>query len=306
MNVLRFELLTKVLFMMASTESLTSNVEKQAVRSPNFLYIGTSKAGSTWIYDVLSAHSDVYIAPGKGTYFFSHHFDRGFAWYGEHFARAVSQKVVGEISHAYLYSSEAAERIAVTIPAAKLMVCLREPIERAFSAYLDVVKNGRFTGTFEESLDFDPEILGRGNYATALEPFLERFNRHQIHASVFDDLKANPQQFADEVFQFLEIDSYAILPKMRKKMMPAARPRWAFATRIAKQSARFLERIGLKQLRGQLKRTRWMRHALYQPYDKLPDIATQTKERLRNHFRDGVRRLDEMLSVNLSKRWGYT
>ena len=74
---------------------------------------------------------------------------------------------------------------------------------------------------------------------------------------------------------------------------------------LAKKSARFLEQIGLKQLRGRLKRSRWLRHALYQPYDKLPEISSATKARLREHFRDDVRRLDEMLDLQLAKRWSY-
>ena len=291
--------------MSASELERRTSVAPAAMCLPNFLYIGTSKAGSTWIYDVLSAHPDVFIAPGKGTYFFSHHFDRGFAWYGEHFSSAAGRSVVGEISHAYLYSEEAAEQIAAAIPAVNLMVCLREPIERAFSAYLDLVKNDRFAGTFEESLEFNSDILTRGKYSIGLQPYLQRFARNHIHIGIFDDLKANAQHFADEMFRFLGLQPQPLPPKMRQKMMPAARARSAFAMHFAKKSARFLEQIGFKQLRGRLKRSRWVRHALYQPYDRLPEMSPSTKARLREYFRDDVVRLDEMLDLQLVKRWGY-
>ena len=67
-----------------------------AVRLPNFLYIGTSKAGSTWIYHVLAEHPQVFIAPAKGVYFFDAHFDRGLDWYGDHFRKARDEMIVGE------------------------------------------------------------------------------------------------------------------------------------------------------------------------------------------------------------------
>jgi len=64
-------------------------------RLPNFLYIGTSKAGSTWIYDVLNRHPDIYMAPGKGLYFFSRHYERGLEWYASHFLGAASERIIG-------------------------------------------------------------------------------------------------------------------------------------------------------------------------------------------------------------------
>ena len=120
---------------------------------PNFLYIGTSKAGSTWLYDVLNHHPDVFMAPGKGLYFFSAHYERGLDWYGSHFAAAAGQRIRGEVSHGYLYDEKACERMAAMDPELKLMVCLREPVDRAFSEYLDGVKNGRVDGSFELQLE---------------------------------------------------------------------------------------------------------------------------------------------------------
>ena len=111
-------------------------------RVPNVLYIGTSKAGSTWIYDVLNHHPDIYMAPGKGLYFFSTNYERGLDWYRSQFAGAAGEQILGEVSHGYLYEEEACERIAAMNPEIKIMVCLREPADRAFSEYLDGVKNG--------------------------------------------------------------------------------------------------------------------------------------------------------------------
>ena len=84
---------------------------QSSTHTPNFFYIGTSKAGSTWIYGLLARHPRVYMAPGKGLYFFDEHYDRGFEWHLSHF-KAPDDKCVGEVAHGYRYSSLACQRIA--------------------------------------------------------------------------------------------------------------------------------------------------------------------------------------------------
>ena len=79
---------------------------------PNFAYIGTSKAGSTWLFNALAGHPDVYLASNKGLYYFDQHFDEGQAWYLDHFRAAGDRPAVGEISHSYLSSPQVPARIA--------------------------------------------------------------------------------------------------------------------------------------------------------------------------------------------------
>ena len=141
---------------------------------PNFLYIGTSKAGSTWLYSVLDHHPDIYMAPGKSLYFFCHHYGRGWNWYQSHFELASGERIRGEVSHSYLYSPEAVERIAHLESDVRLMVCLREPVDRAFSDYLDGVKNGQIQGSFAEGLEQVDGLLERGRYAKYLAPYVQQ------------------------------------------------------------------------------------------------------------------------------------
>ncbi len=274
-------------------------------RLPNCLYIGTSKAGSTWIYQVLTAHPNVFMAPAKGAYYFDNHFERGIEWYRDHFQAAGDEAVIGEISHGYLYSRKAADRIRQTLPEAKLLVCLRNPIERAFSAYLDSVKNGLFSGTFAESLEHDPALLERGDYATYLEMYLQRFPRTQLHVAVFDELKADPQRFADDLFTFLSLPGYELTAAMRQKMMPAAKPRSRRAAQAAKRIARACERLGWGGIRGRAKRSHWVRNLLYRPYaeNERPTMDDTMQQQLQHHFRPQVRRLDQLLGTSLAHRW---
>lgn len=275
-------------------------------RVPNFLYLGTSKAGSTWLYNLLDRHPDTFMVPNKGLYFFCHHFDQGMDWYLEHFRDAGDALIVGEISHSYLYSADACKRIAELGPDTKLMVCLREPVDRAFSAYLDGVKNGKYSGTFEEELERSREILERGMYAKYLTPWVERFGRQRLHAGVFDELGEDPERFAGRVFEFLGLSPIPLTPRELGRMMPAALPRLKPVMKLAKKGSRLLEQLGFRRLRGRFKTSRYIRHLLYRPYTEQnrPVMQPATRQALQELFRPEILRLDELLGTSFADRWG--
>lgn len=274
---------------------------------PNFLYIGTSKAGSTWLFKVLSAHPQIFIAPNKGAYFFDHHFENGLAWYRRFFRGARGKKCLGEISHGYLFSDIARQRIAKLLPDVKLLVCLREPAERAMSHYLDLVKNGRWKGSVDEALTAHPEIIERSRYAHYLKPYFETFGAQQIHVALFDQLESDPAAFAQQMFAFLDVSPMPLEPALTQKIMPAARPRSTVVVQVSKRLARFAERVGIGGLRGRLKKSPTIRRLLYRPYgstDK-PVLPEETRLRLRALFRPEVQQLDSLLGMPLSARWKY-
>jgi hypothetical protein len=283
----------------------TEGVYMGDVSKPNFLYVGTSKAGSTWLFSVLATHPDVQLADSKGLYYFDHHFDRGREWYLSHFAGA-DRTAVGEISHSYLSSAEAPSRIAALDPGMRLLVCLREPVDRAFSDYLDLVKNQRFDGPFEAALEEFPSLLDRGRYATHLRRYLAVFPREQIHVGLFDDLKSDPQAYADGVFDFLRVRRLTLPPSQLRSRMPAAIPRSPLAAHAAKSAARTVRRAGLTRVTSRAKRSVVLRQLLYRPYtDDRPTIAPETAEQLRALLAPEVGDLDNLVGVPVTSRWGY-
>ena len=276
-------------------------------RVPNFLYIGTSKAGSTWIYDVLNRHPDIYMAPGKGLYFFSTNYERGLDWYRSQFAGAAGEQILGEVSHGYLYEEEACERIAAMNPEIKIMVCLREPVDRAFSEYLDGVKNGHVEGSFESQLGEGSWLIERGLYAKHLAPYVAKFGQERVHVGVFDELGANPDEFARKLFGFLEVEPVELVAGQRQRMMPASAPRSRLLSRATKQASHAAKAVGLRKLRGRVKTSRWVRSLLYRTYDpkQRPAMHPDTRERLRATFREDVQALDALLGTRFRERWGY-
>ena len=276
-----------------------------ADRGPDFLYIGTSKAGSTWLFNVLSLHDDVYLASNKGLYYFDGHYDQGEEWYLSHFDGARPGQVKGEISHSYLSSPEVPARIAAVNPRMLLLTSLREPVDRAFSDYLDLIKNQQFDGSFEAALERFPRLLDRGRYATHLERYLEIFPAEQLHLSLFDDLKADSQGCADSAFAFLGVDRLTLPPAALSSRMPAGKPRSPQAASAAKAAARVMGRLGLRRVRSRVKRSARVRNALYRPYgsDK-PTIDPAMAAELRSDFAAEVGALDRLLP-GVAARWGY-
>jgi hypothetical protein len=274
---------------------------------PNFAYIGTSKAGSTWLFNALAGHPDVYLASNKGLYYFDSHFDEGPEWYLDHFRAAGDKPAVGEISHSYLSSPEAAARIAEFNPDMRLLVCLREPVDRAFSDYLDLVKNGQFDGPFSAALEQFPRLLDRGRYATHLQRYLDLFPREQIHVSLFDDLRADAQAYADEVFTFLGARRIELATADLKSRVPAGTPRSPVVAAAAKTASKLAKRTGLRRLRSRVKRSVLVRQALYRPFkEDRPTVDPALAAELRRDFTDEVLRLDSLLGRVVSEQWGYS
>lgn len=273
---------------------------------PDFLYIGTSKAGSTWLFNVLARHPDVFLASNKGLYYFDAHFDRGEDWYLDQFRGSDGSRSRGEVSHSYLSSPEAPARIAALVPDVRLLVCLREPVDRAFSDYLDLVKNQQYEGSFEGALEAYPRLLDRGRYATHLRRYLEVFSREQILVQLFDDLKRDPQAYADEVYDFLGVPHEVLPPSELRSRMPAGVPRSRVAASAAKSASQLVKRLGLRRLRSRVKRSARLRQTLYRPYtDDRPTLDPATAARLRDEFAQEVADLDQLLGVPVSRRWGY-
>lgn len=274
---------------------------------PSFLHIGTSKAGSTWIYKMLNEHPEISMAPGKGLYFFCGHYERGWDWYRAQFTPS-DDKLVGECSHTYMASEAACRRIATDLPDAKLIACVRDPVERAFSDYLDGVKNGGFAGTFEEALDQVPELIDIGRYGSQLERYLDHFPRRNIHVALFDELASSPAAFASKIQAFLGVTPRELSPSLRQdKLMPAGMPRSKRFAHVAKQVSKLAKRAGLKKVTGRAKTSVLFRNLLYRQYtpETRPKMQLETRRHLRQLFALEIRKMDRLLGTAFCHAWRY-
>ena len=205
---------------------------------PGFLIVGAQRCGTTSMYRTLSQHPAVLKAIlHKGIHYFDTGYDHDLAWYQGHFpllARAaLARRATGEIpltfesSPYYMFHPLAAQRISRDLPKVKLLVLVRDPVERSYSAHAHEIARGYETEPFERALELEDERLAgeaerivaepgyqshshqhhgyliRGRYADQLDRLEEAFGRDRIHVVDSGQFFTDPEPVYDSVLKFL-------------------------------------------------------------------------------------------------------
>jgi hypothetical protein len=223
------------------------------MKLPNFFIVGAPKAASTFLYACLDRHPQIYMSPLKEPNYFASEFrpenfaeaDRarvarhmreldaylrgdlrekrfgGFvsSWedYLKLFRNASDQIAIGEASPTYLWSKTAARNIAAHLPGARIIINLRNPVERAFSHYLHERTDGVTNRTFRQEIEaalraeqrpsgLERSLLEFGHYYGQIKRYQSEFPRAQIHISLYEDLKRSPATLLQSLLTFLGVD----------------------------------------------------------------------------------------------------
>lgn len=183
---------------------------------PNLIGIGAPKAGTTWLFKCLQEHPQVFMTPAKETNFFhAESIDGRLGEYREYFRGAERSSVAGEISVRYLHSPRAPERIARLLPAARLLVSLRNPVDQVYSHYWHLRRQNfhqydrrMVPETFEDAVErFDDHLVQPAYCSQALARWLKLFDRSQVHVILFDDIQADPAAVLAQLYAFAGVDS---------------------------------------------------------------------------------------------------
>lgn len=274
---------------------------------PTFIGIGAQKCASTWIYDILRDHPEVALSEPKELDFFSYHYDHGFQWYERHFSKHLDMGAVGEISPSYFHEPAVPVRIKSYLPQAKVLISLRDPVERAISNHKHEVRVGHISGddlSFETGLANNPMYIEQGLYATHLSRWLQYFSPAQMLIIFLEDIVADPEGVARCIYEFLGVDS---------SHRSAALEQQSNASHITRYS-------GLEALRKNLRMTAksagldWLwraggRLGLQSVYHKvnrlpsgtvIPSISEATIRDLRLQFSDEISKLEQLSNRSLA------
>jgi hypothetical protein len=195
----------------------------EPLNRPNFFIVGAQKAGTTSLYNYLAQHPQIYMSPVKEpSYFAPEQCPAGsvpsWAAYLRHFAEVTDELAIGEATATYLWSETAARNIATRIPDAKIIISLRNPIERAFSQYLHMLTQGATRNSFREQINMGLQcrntpfsvlwpFLELGKYHEQIIRYFREFPRSQIHISYYDELEQMPAQVMRDLYSFLGVDA---------------------------------------------------------------------------------------------------
>jgi hypothetical protein len=257
---------------------------------PDFMIIGAKRGGTTSLYNYLLEHPQVApLFPArqhiKGVRFFDMNFHRGLGWYRSHFPTAAQRRrregrtgpgvVAGEASPYYLFHPLAAERASRTVPEARIIVLLRDPVERAYSHYKERLRHGAEPcRSFEEAIGREAErlwgeeerivadptyqslahehhsYLAQGRYLDMLPRWLERFPREQVLIMASEDLYADPQAALDRVLAFLGLPAWELRDRSWHNYHPAEgmaeQTRRHLASLLVEHNRRLTELLDMK------------------------------------------------------------
>ena len=282
----------------------------------DFFIVGAPKAGTTSLYHYLSEHPQVEMSSQKEPDYFS---DKAIHEQGMYYAKnrvdtldkyesLFVQKesvVYGEASVSYLFYENVAEDIKKYNPNAKIIIMLRDPIERAFSHYLMDYRLGLISDSFENVLAkkskhknahlFYQQYIEVSKYAKQIQRYLDFFKKENILFIDYEDFKKNVSKTVDQVYNFLNISTEFVADintKHNTFIMPKNKIiRLIYSFVFLRKILTFLFPVYLvKNIRVLLFKS-----------DKKPELLKETRSLLSIIFNDDIKKMEEVLAKNYSK-----
>lgn len=233
-----------------------------------FIGIGAPKCATTWISECLREHPDVYMSIRKETHFFTDNYSKGMQWYASNFTEAQKYLAVGEFSTSYLYESSIAKEINYLFGNIKILVAIRNPVDRFLSHYKYYLRSGQLPpeyklldkNNFDSAVKKFPDLIRDGYYFKYLKPYLDTFGKNNIYILIQEDIENNPGIEVKNLYKFLEVNTEFIPTIVNKKVSKSIVPKlfwleksrqkvfWMLMQFELPQIINFIKKIGLSEL----------------------------------------------------------
>ena len=291
---------------------------------PNFIILGAAKSGTTALYHYLKQHPQIYLSPVKETEFFAFEGEElnfqgpkdmprlsitTLEDYQAQFDGVERETAIGEASPVYLYSSKASARIKHYLPDAKLIVILRNPVERAYSQFLMLVRDNREPlRDFMQAVDEEETRITQnwawgwhyvrvGLYYQQLKRYFENYQQKQIKVYLYEELKSNPDKVLKDIFDFLEVD-VTFIPNTSVKHNVSGIPQnqlihsWLYEKNLIKKVIKpFLPEKLRKEIFIKLKKKQKLHK---------PELTREIRQQLLPFFQEDILKLQELIGKDLS------
>ena len=281
----------------------------------DFFIVGAPKAGTTSLYYYLNEHPEIEMSTKKETDFFS---DSAIQKQGLYYAKnridtlekyhslfpAAQEKKYGEASVSYLFYEDVPEKIKAYNSKGKIIIMLRNPVDRAFSHYLMDYRLGLISSTFEEVFEstsynkesrlFYQQYIELGLYFKQVKRYLDIFDSENIHIIFYQDLKKDIEIVMKEVYHFLEVDSN-FKQKVEKKHNTFIIPKNNFIKIV-------YSFVGIRRLlkffitENLVKK---MQNIFFKK-DKKPELSLKVRKKINKLFLHDITLLEGLLSKDLS------
>jgi hypothetical protein len=203
---------------------------------PNFLIIGAQRCGTTSLYRYITTNPNIVSASVKEVHYFDYNFDKGQEWYESHFDPVIGNesdqdgKITGEASPYYIFHPLVPLRVKALLPDIKLIVLLRNPVDRAISHYYHEVRMGAETLSLEDAISSEEKRMkdqheitmtgqysfnhqnfsytSRGIYVDQLQRWFDIFPKNRFKIIKSEDFFSAPSKIISEVFDFLCVNDH--------------------------------------------------------------------------------------------------
>ena len=283
---------------------------------PNFFIVGAAKAGTTSLHHYLKQHPKIFMSPLKEPHYFANLSNcrrkirvvNDWEEYISLFRGAKDHIAVGESSVSYLCHKGAARNIIQTIPNAKIIVILRNPIDRIFSHYLMDMREGKV----DPDLSFKDLIMKDylaqkekkwceksmfvecGMYCSQVKEYLDTFGKKNLMILFYEDMIENSYSFFAEMFHFLGVDMN-FQPDQGRKYNTFSVPRNPFFKIVYTSST--VRNIGRRILPE--KRKAIVEKLLLRKSDK-PSLSRDDRNFLKELYMDDIMELQDVIERDLS------
>jgi hypothetical protein len=280
--------------------ALVVRKEKSGVNL-DFVAIGPQRTGTTWLYEMLRQHDDLYVPEAvKETMFFDRRYDRGIEWYASYFENSREGQQCGEVAPTYFDAPKVPERLYEVAPNCDIIISLRHPAERAFSLYLHHLKKGRVPRSFEKAVRDKPRIITAGYYATHIPRWRSQFGADRICFLFLEEIKSNPERVLGQICRQLGIEYLDPPEQAGERVNAASMPRFQWLSRAASLLTTvfhasgmhwvvdFGKQIGLKEL-------------VYSGgEDNMPALPERLRERLIREYEEDISYVERATEQDLS------
>lgn len=298
-----------------------------AIRWPDFLIVGTARAGTTSLHEFLGKHPDMCMPLQKEPCFFTfagespefkdsrHRYTTDVESYAALFADC-NKKLAGESSTPYLYfHQKSIANILRLVPQARdmrIIIVLRDPAERAYSQYMHNRRDLREPLSFEEAIEaeeerkrenwhFDFFYVNKGFYAAQVKDYMDHFQH--VKVVFYDQLEKDPNGLLEDIYAFLGVTAPGEEEKIvRRNQSGEMKVKW-LKRLMSNRKNPVLK--GLRKLMGRNTKKRlrnWMKDKLLRYNLKKTDMLPATRKKLIERYREDIGRLEKLIGADL-KHW---
>lgn len=271
------------------------------MRLPGAFLAGARRCGTTYLARCLGSHPDVFVPPGKEIHFFDRQWERGLGWYADQFAGVREDQVCIDATPTYMLHQSILARIKETTPEAKMVVSLRDPVDRAYSHYWLNRELGVEPLTFAEALNKEEERAEAGwdtflrfsymrssQYLSQLRVLHDHFPKEQILVLILEEVRNDPVRALQEVYRYLGVDDDFVSPYLFQQVN--------VYSRIRSITLREVGRPLPTRIRNAIAKVNTTR-------ESYPQINSADRSQLVSALAPEVEELQDWLSKDLGRWW---